>query len=289
MNNRNNNPIHCHDKDDQSQQDDFYRDLQGDPAGPAACGMRFAAFDEKHGAVYLNADGKPVTTSYIIAQYFGKTHSHVLRAIRDAECSDEFIKSNFGLMLKTKDLCNRGHRKDPFYEVTRDGFFFVCMGFTGRKAARMKEHFIICFNEMEARLRWRADIHRTAPVAYERDRYSDTIVERPARSATSLLNAYRVRATTEIFNILMTSAMMLEEVAVQPSHRWFKRLVGDGLAYGFNIASPDSPDETWPVYYLDTFPRLCQALGLPMPKELTPARRARLLTQPQHPGLSDRR
>jgi hypothetical protein len=38
------------------------------------------------------------------------------------------------------------------YEITRDGFAFLAMGFTGRKAAQWKETFIAAFNAMEQEL-----------------------------------------------------------------------------------------------------------------------------------------
>lgn len=38
------------------------------------------------------------------------------------------------------------------YEITRDGFVFLCMGFTGSAAAQWKEKYIAAFNQMEAQL-----------------------------------------------------------------------------------------------------------------------------------------
>jgi phage regulator Rha-like protein len=38
------------------------------------------------------------------------------------------------------------------YRITRDGFTFLCMGFTGAEAAKWKEAYINAFNEMEAAL-----------------------------------------------------------------------------------------------------------------------------------------
>jgi hypothetical protein len=43
-------------------------------------------------------------------------------------------------------------RKSPAYRMTRDGFTFLCMGFTGAEAARWKEAYINAFNRMEAEL-----------------------------------------------------------------------------------------------------------------------------------------
>jgi phage regulator Rha-like protein len=38
------------------------------------------------------------------------------------------------------------------YYVTRDGFAFLAMGFTGKKAAQFKERYIAAFNAMEKKL-----------------------------------------------------------------------------------------------------------------------------------------
>ncbi|MGK5615600.1 Rha family transcriptional regulator, partial [Proteus mirabilis] len=43
-------------------------------------------------------------------------------------------------------------RKLPLYEMTKDGFVFLVMGFTGKKAAQFKEAYIAAFNRMEAEL-----------------------------------------------------------------------------------------------------------------------------------------
>jgi phage regulator Rha-like protein len=39
------------------------------------------------------------------------------------------------------------------YYVTRDGFSFLAMGFTGKKAAQWKEKYIAAFNAMEKYIR----------------------------------------------------------------------------------------------------------------------------------------
>ena len=44
-------------------------------------------------------DGRPATTSLEVAKFFGKTHFHVMRSIKDLieQLSDNFNQSNFGL------------------------------------------------------------------------------------------------------------------------------------------------------------------------------------------------
>ena len=96
-------------------------------------------------------DGVPFTTSLAIAQAFGKEHKDVLRAISNMECSPEFVERNFALYEYSRDL-GIGVREYPAYRLTRDGFAFLAMGFTGKKAAAWKERFLEAFNAMEAAL-----------------------------------------------------------------------------------------------------------------------------------------
>lgn len=89
-----------------------------------------------------------VTTSLTVADHFSKEHPHVLRSIRNLDCSEEFRLSNFG----QSSYQNAQNRPQPMYELTRDGFMFLCMGFTGANAAHWKERFISEFNRMEQAL-----------------------------------------------------------------------------------------------------------------------------------------
>lgn len=87
-----------------------------------------------------------ITTSLDISRNFGKKHAHILRDIKNLECSKEFNESNFGLVYYTDA---KGEQR-PMYEITRDGFVFLCMGFTGSAAAQWKEKYIAAFNALEA-------------------------------------------------------------------------------------------------------------------------------------------
>ena len=86
-----------------------------------------------------------------VAAFFFKFHFHVLRDIAritdtKSGLSKEFIDSNF-VADKYKDSTGR---KLPCYQMTRDGFTILVMGYTGEKAMRFKELYIKRFNEMEA-------------------------------------------------------------------------------------------------------------------------------------------
>lgn len=103
--------------------------------------------------VITNNKGTNITTSMIVAEIFGKEHRRVLQDIRDLHCSPQFHELNFVLSFIIRQLPNNGSKEDSFYEITKDGFSFLVMGYTGEKAARFKEDFINAFNKNESLLK----------------------------------------------------------------------------------------------------------------------------------------
>ena len=84
------------------------------------------------------------TTSKVISDVFGKVHRVVLKAINEVECSDEFRAHNFMLSYYTSPQ----NKKIKCYNITESGFYFLVMGFTGKKAAKWKELFIEEFKRL---------------------------------------------------------------------------------------------------------------------------------------------
>lgn len=93
-------------------------------------------------------NGQAVTSSQAIADYFTKRHADVIRKIESLECSTEFSQRNFASAEYTDE---QGKRR-PAFQITRDGFAFLAMGFTGKRAAKFKEAYINAFNQMEKQL-----------------------------------------------------------------------------------------------------------------------------------------
>ncbi|MBS5886019.1 Rha family transcriptional regulator [Clostridium sp.] len=102
----------------------------------------------------LNQDGQLVVTSRQIAEDFGKRNSHVVEAIENkiesltAENSEVEISK---LFIPTTYNHNGNEYKE--YLLTRDGFTFIVMGFTGAKADAWKLKYIEAFNKMEKTIR----------------------------------------------------------------------------------------------------------------------------------------
>ncbi|ECI3886745.1 peptidase [Salmonella enterica subsp. enterica] len=128
-------------------------------------------------------NGRAVTTSLAVAVYFKKAHKHVLEKIDNLDCSAEFTSANFSAHVENikAGAVNRDSRS---YQITKDGFVFLVMGFTGKKAAAFKEAYIAEFNRMEATLHGNAI---PAPAPSE-----PTPAERDAWNVQCLMEHYRV-------------------------------------------------------------------------------------------------
>ncbi len=53
--------------------------------------------------------------------------------------------------MKTLYIHPQNKQEYPMFEMTRDDFTFLAMGFNGKKAAEFKEQYIGAFNKMEVK------------------------------------------------------------------------------------------------------------------------------------------
>jgi Rha family phage regulatory protein len=88
---------------------------------------------------------KPITTSLKIAEVFEKRHDNVLRDIETLNVPEEFSALNF----EGTNYTDKQGKTKKSYEITKDGFTLLAMGYTGDKAMKFKLAYINAFNQME--------------------------------------------------------------------------------------------------------------------------------------------
>lgn len=100
-------------------------------------------------------EGRPVTSSRIVGEYFGKKHSDVVRAIASiVEKKPELEASrNFAQWSEEVEIGSGAKRLVTGYWMDRKGFSILAMGFTGAKALDFKCAFYDEFERMEEALR----------------------------------------------------------------------------------------------------------------------------------------
>lgn len=171
-------------------------------------------------------DGQPTTTSRDIAETFGKRHTDVLERIRKLECSKEFNERNFP---RVEYIDAKGETRTE-YRITRDGFAFLCMGFTGAKAAVWKERYIHTFNKMADKL-----AGKPAP----RVIVKEVVKPAPALPAPSLLGrrwlvSYDGTGKEQVTPVALSAAVVdpsnADELAAFLQHMVPQHLLGEALA-----------------------------------------------------------
>lgn len=113
--------------------------------------MEKQKYEHKDVVITRNNDGELVVTSRQVAEDFEKRHDQVLRDIevyKNRISTPQFC----GLFIESEYRASNG-KMNKEYLLTRDGFSFLVMGFTGAKADEWKLKYIEAFNKMEQALR----------------------------------------------------------------------------------------------------------------------------------------
>lgn len=114
-------------------------------------------------------DGKVVANSRDVADFFGKRHDNVLRDIVDRLLKSEDTPKDWFMEAPwfTRVTPTGGCVHSKTYDMTRDGFTLLVMGYTGPKAMEFKVRYIQQFNAMEEALRNQAPAQAALPTSYK--------------------------------------------------------------------------------------------------------------------------
>lgn len=115
-------------------------------------------------------DQQAVTTSLILAEVFNKQHKNVIQAI-EAKIEPAENSARYKRMFYEGIYTDKKGEQRKMYYLNRDGFTFIAMGFTGRKADEFKLKYIDAFNRMEERI-------KQQPAQYKLPQtYSEALIE----------------------------------------------------------------------------------------------------------------
>ncbi len=113
---------------------------------------------KKNEILIFEERGKFFTTSLDVAEKFGKNHRHVTEVMERLE---KDVPKNRRIFFEFIYKDSQG-REQKAYNLTRDGFTILAMGFTGKKSLEWKLKYIDAFNHLE-KLAIQALKMRTAP------------------------------------------------------------------------------------------------------------------------------
>ncbi|WP_419154277.1 Rha family transcriptional regulator [Weissella viridescens] len=113
-----------------------------------------------------NHEGEAVTDSRKVAEYFGKQHKDVLRTIDQLleEIDSVKLRHSSTMFKEVAYISEKSHRPFRMYEMNKDGFTLLAMGFTGPQALKFKLNYINRFNDMEGYIEQRHENDTLSPL-----------------------------------------------------------------------------------------------------------------------------
>jgi Rha family phage regulatory protein len=105
-------------------------------------------------------NGGVIASTRDISEAFGKRHDHVLASVeaimRQASSPENSGLGQYQLVshwFRRESYLDTNGRPRPFFELTREGFTLLAVGFTGAKAQEFKVRLICRYEELEAQVR----------------------------------------------------------------------------------------------------------------------------------------
>ena len=144
-----------------------------------------------------------VADSRVIARNFNKNHFHVIRDIENLieDLSElgqlnfepsELGQSNFGLsdeflLFDKTEYVTSQNKLQPMYNLNRQRFELLAMGFTGKKALEWKLKYIKAFNDMENALKNNTSLGNDKDM---REKLLDAIIKAPVKNVPYIVKLY---------------------------------------------------------------------------------------------------
>lgn len=116
----------------------------------------------------VEIDGQPMTTSPKVAARFGKRHDNVTASIEKLLKAFPEYLLNFKEVSESYKNGKGGTQTRTTYQMTKDGFTLLAMGFTGRKALEWKAGYIKAFNQMAAKIAQNSRVPAVPVTLHER-------------------------------------------------------------------------------------------------------------------------
>lgn len=193
--------------------------------------------------VVFERSGEVRTTSRDVADLFEKRHDQILRDIGNlvADLPDR-LHTFEETVFERPNPSGGAPIQSRGYEMTRDGFTLLAMGFTGKKALKFKLAYIEAFNRMETALRNRPaiDLNNPADLRMLLANYANDKIELQAQVADLTPKAEALdRIATADGSLCITDAAKALQMRPKDlfsylrEHGWIYRRVGQSHDVGY--------------------------------------------------------
>lgn len=242
--------------------------------------MRQAYVDYAQSVMVTRANNEQTMTSLQIAEVTGKTHSNVMRDIRNIlEQLEDKQQFSFELSFTIRELPNGGSKREPFYILTKKDCLLLASGYD----ANLRAKIILRWEQLEYRLQEQTllqDRIMAAKFAAEFLNMNEVSKLQMAKaildplglpapdyvpskgvmhSAKELLKINGVNMSAQSLNKALAKAGILKQ-HTRPGkggkvHKWYV-ITDSGERFGENGVCPQNPKQTQPLWYDNSFTEL---------------------------------
>ena len=147
-------------------------------------------------------NGQAITTSLQVAEYFDKQHKNIIQSINNLnlQLDKEFNELNF---QRVKYFDAKGEER-TYYNLTRDAFTLLAMGFTGAKALQFKLAFLNAFNQLERQV-----IHQQTTLVHPNTKLKDKLMSQHLRYRQMYRYLQKELSQEEIARCMQISTRMV--------------------------------------------------------------------------------
>ncbi|MBO0486074.1 Rha family transcriptional regulator [Vagococcus fluvialis] len=196
-------------------------------------------------------NGQPTTSSLKVAEVFEIEHKHVLRDIRDLK--EDVVKNLESPNLDSVDLSmfqedfyevSNNNRKYPMFNMNKDGFVLLVMGYTTKRATQFKLQYIAQFNKMEKFIKQQTQpsLPQDYATALEQLAKQVRLNESLQIKVDQLSQPTLVEQTELLPNVLYSTEEIAQEIGYSSARALNQRMYAERVVYY------SKKDRSWLLY-----------------------------------------
>lgn len=196
-------------------------------------------------------NGQPTTSSLKVAEVFEKQHKDVLRDIRELKTTvDKNLESadlrSVDLSMFQEDFyeVSNNNRKYPMFNMNKDGFVLLVMGYTTKRATQFKLQYIAQFNKMEKFIKQQTEpsLPQDYATALEQLAKQVRLNESLQIKVDQLSQPTLVEQTELLPNVLYSTEEIAQEIGFSSARALNQRMYAERVVYY------SKKDRSWLLY-----------------------------------------
>ena len=196
-------------------------------------------------------NGQPTTSSLKVAEVFEKQHKDVLRDIRELKTTvDKNLESadlrSVDLSMFQEDFyeVSNNNRKYPMFNMNKDGFVLLVMGYTTKRATQFKLQYIAQFNKMEKLIKQQTEpsLPQDYATALEQLAKQVRLNESLQIKVDQLSQPTLVEQTELLPNVLYSTEEIAQEISYSSARALNQRMYAERVVYY------SKKDRSWLLY-----------------------------------------